>query len=216
MSAATPKMNDESHSPVERTHQVGQALSAGLAALSRVVFSDSDAGEIFRVATAAVGGLGPCRVEASYRWVNGEFIRFPPSQTVHPETERHRQSNWDGQVDVEDGRWGWAFPLRHRRAVNGCLVISATSAPTKDQTQLLSILAQQAGTALAHAATHDRDAGDAAQLTKANADLEVANRELAAMVARLRRQTKVHEALSAALAAGTSEQGIADALNDLR
>ena len=209
-------MNDESHSPAERTRQAGQALSAGLAALSRVTFSDSDAGEIFRVATAAVGGLGPCRVEASYRWVNGEFIRFPPSQPVHPETERHRQSDWDGHVDVEDGRWGWAFPLRHRRAVNGCLVISATTAPTKDQTQLLTILAQQAGAALAHAAKHDRDSGDAAQLTKANADLEVANRELAAMVARLRRQTKVHEALSAALAAGTSEQGIADALNDLR
>ena len=202
--------------PVERTHRVEQALSAGLAALSRVTFSDSDAGEIFRVATAAVGGLGPCQVEASYRSVNGEFIQFPPSQPAHRDIERHRRSNWDGQVKAEDGRWGWAFPLRHRRAINGCLVVSATSPPSKNATQLLTILAQQTGAALAHAATHDRDAGDAAQLTKANADLEVANRELAAMVARLRRQTKVHEALSAALAAGTSEQGIADALNDLR
>ncbi len=215
MGPAAPKMNDESHSPSQGARQVDQALSAGLAALSRVTLSDSDAGEIFRVATAAVDGLGPCRVEASYRSVNGEFNLFPISQSVHPETDRHRQSNWDGQVDVADGRWGWAYPLSHRRAVNGCLVVSAISAPTKDQTQLLTILAQQTGAALAHAATHVRDACNAAQLKKSNADLAVANRELAATVARLQRQTKVHEALSTTLAGGTGEQGIADALNEL-
>jgi sugar diacid utilization regulator len=208
-------MNDEPHSPVQSTRQAEQALSAGLAALSRITFSDFDAGEIFRVATAAVGALVPCRVEASYRSVNGEFIQFPPSQPAHPNFERHRQSNWDGQVDAKDGRWGWAFPLRHRRAVNGCLVVSAISAPTKDETQLLTILAQQTGAALAYAAMHDRDSGDAAQLTKSNADLKVANRELGTTVTRLRRQTKVHEVLSTALAAGTGEQGIADALNEL-
>jgi sugar diacid utilization regulator len=76
-------------------------------------------------------------------------------------------------------------------------------------------LAQQTGAALAHAATHARVSGDAAQLTKTVADLEVANRELAATVGRLERQTKVHEALSTAVAAGTGEQGIADALDDL-
>lgn len=76
-------------------------------------------------------------------------------------------------------------------------------------------LAQQTGAALAHAATHARVSGDAAQLTKTAADLEVANRELAATVWRLQRQTKVHEALSTAVAAGTGEQGIADALYDL-
>jgi sugar diacid utilization regulator len=208
-------MNDKSPSPSQGTREVEQALSAGLAALSRVTFSDSDAGEIFRVATAAVGGLGPCQVEASYRSVNGEFLQFPPSQPAHRDLERHRRSNWDGQVKAEDGRWGWAFPLRHRRAINGCLVVSATSPPSKNATQLLTILAQQTGAALAHAATHDRDSGDTAQLTKSNADLKVANRELAATVTRLQRQTKVHEALSTALAAGTGEQGIADALNDL-
>jgi len=201
--------------PVERTRLAEQALSAGLAALSRITFSESDASEIFRVATAAVGGLGPCQVEASYRSVNGEFVQFPASQPAHRDIERHRRSNWDGQVNAEDGRWGWAFPLRHRRAINGCLVVSATSPPSKNATQLLSILAQQTGAALAHAATHDRDSGDAAQLSKAIADLKVANRELAATVTRLQRQTKVHEALSTTLVAGTGEQGIADALNDL-
>src|SRR6202171_3541658 len=208
-------MNDESHSPAQGTRQAEQASSRGLVALSRVTFDDSDAGEIFREATAAVGGLASCRVEASYRSVNGEFVRFPPSQPAHPDIERHRESGWDGHVDPKGGRCGWAFPVGHRSTVNGCLVVSAASAPSKNQIQLLTILAQQTGAALAHAALHDRDSSDAAKLTKSNADLKVANRELGTTVTRLQRQTNVHGVLSAAVAAGMGEQGIADALNDL-
>ena len=208
-------MKDESHSAAEGTRQAEQASSRGLAALSRVTFSDSDVGEIFRVATAAVGGLASCQVEASYRSVDGGFVRFPPSQPAHPDIERHRESGWDGLVDVKDGRWGWAFPLSYRRAINGCLVVSAASAPSKNQIQLLTILAQQTGAALAHAAMHDRDIGYAAQLAKANTDLENANRDLATTVSRLQRQKNVHEALSTAVAASMGEQGIADALYDL-
>jgi hypothetical protein len=209
-------MNDELHGPAQGTRQDEQASPGGLAALSRVTFSDSDAGEIFCVATATVGGLASCQVEASYRSVNGGFVRFPPSQPAHPDIQRHRESGWDGQVDAKDGRWGWAFPLTHRSTVNGCLVVSAASAPSKNQIQLLTILAHQTGAALAHAATHDRDSADAAKLTKSNADLKVANRELGTTVTRLQRQTNVHEVLSTALAAGMGgEQGIADALNEL-
>jgi hypothetical protein len=94
-------------------------------------------------------------------------------------------------------------------------VLSAARAPSKNQIQLLTILAQQTGAALAHAAMHDRDTGTAAKLAKANADLEEANRELATTVLRLQRRTNVHEVLSAAVAAGMGEQGIADALHDL-
>src|SRR6185437_7373888 len=119
--------------------------------------------------------------------------RFPPSQPAHPDIQRHRESGWDGHVDTRDGRWGWAFPLSHRSTVNGCLVVSAASAPSENQFQLLTMLAQQAGAALAHAAMHDRDTGTAAKLRKANADQEVANRELATTVSRLQRQTNVHE-----------------------
>ena len=86
-------MNDASHSPAQGTRQAEQASPGGLAALSRVTFDDSDAGEIFREATAAVGELASCQVEASYRSVNGEFIQFPPSQPAHRDIERHRRSN---------------------------------------------------------------------------------------------------------------------------
>ena len=69
-------MNDESHSPAQGTRPDEQASSRGLAALSRLTFDDSDVGEIFREATAVVDGLASCRVEASYRSVNGGFVRF--------------------------------------------------------------------------------------------------------------------------------------------
>ena len=187
-----------------------------MAVLSRVDFSDCDIGEIFQVATAAVGNLGPCQVEASYRSVDGGFVRFPPSQPEHPDIERHlRESGCDGQVDVQGGRWGCALPLRHQSTVQGCLVISAISAPPENQILLLKILAQQAGAALAFVAMHERDIGSAGLLAKANTDLEETNRELAATVLRLRWQTKMHEVLSAAVAAGMGEQGIVDALYDL-
>ena len=108
---------------------------------------------------------------------------------------------------------------KHRQRVFGG---QCRRAPSNNQIQLLTILAQQTGAALAHAAMHDRDFGDAAKLTKsnadlkvANADLKVANRALGTTVTRLQRQTNVHEVLSTALAAGMGEQGIADALNDL-
>src|ERR1700722_18295776 len=154
-------MSAESPTPAQGPRQAEQTSPGGLAALSRVTFSDSDAGEIFRVATAAVGGLASCQVEASYRSVNGGFVRFPPSQPAHPHIERHRASGWDGQVDAKDGRWGWALPLRHQSTVQGCLVLSAVSAPPENHILLLTILAQQAGAALACVAMHERDIGSA-------------------------------------------------------
>jgi hypothetical protein len=187
-----------------------------LAVLSRVAFSDCDVGEIFQVVTAAVGDLAPCQVEASYRCMDGGFVRFPPSQPENPEIERRlRETGFDGQLDAQGGRWGWALPLSHRSTVQGCLLLSAVSAVSKNQTLLLTILAQQAGAALAYVAMHERDIGYAGQLAQANSDLEETNRQLAITVSRLQSQTNMHEVLSAAVAAGMGEQGIVDALHDL-
>ncbi|ORJ61811.1 PucR family transcriptional regulator [Mycobacterium simiae] len=209
-------MNGEARSGAGGARQAQQLSPGSLAALSNVDFTDSDADEIFSVATAAVGCLAPCQVAASYRSENGRFVRFPPSQAARPEIERHiLESGADGQVDLQNGRWGWAFPLSHRSTVNGCLVVSAASAPSENEFRLLTMLSQQAGTALAHAAMHDRETGTAAKLRQANADQEVANRELAITVSRLQRQTNVQEILSAAVAAGRGEQGIVNALYDL-
>jgi hypothetical protein len=192
--------------------EAGQVSSGSLATLSHIAFSDRDVGEIFRDATVAVGNLSQCQVVSSYRSVDGGFVRFPPSQPEHPEIERQlRECGCDGHVDVQDG-WGWALPLTHRSTVKGCLVLGALSAPPENQILLLTILAQQAGAALAYVAMHERDSGYTGQLAQANTDLEETNRDLATTVLRLQWQTNMHEVLSAAVAAGMGEQGIAEAL----
>jgi sugar diacid utilization regulator len=208
-------MNSDSLSPRGQSWPAGQVSPAQLATLSRVDFSECDIGGIFQVATTAVGNLSPCEVEASYRSVDGGFDRFPPAQPEHPEIERHlREAGCGGQVE-QRGRWGWMLPLSHRRTVKGCLVLSAVSAPSDNQVLLLKILAQQAGAALAYVAVHERDISAAGQLAKVNTELQKTNSELANTVSRLQGQSKMHEALSAAVAAGLGEQGVVDALHDL-
>jgi hypothetical protein len=188
-----------------------------LTALSQVSFDDHDAAEILRVAAAAISTVSPCRVEASYRVVEGAFVRCPSSQPEDLDLERRvRESGCDGQVTMDDDRrWGWAFPLRHQSIVNGCLVVSAASEPEKNQILVLTILTQQTGAALANAAMHDRDSGRATQLATVNTEFETTNRSLATSVLRLQRQLKVHEMLAAAEAAEIGEQGIVDALHEL-
>ncbi|MDT5109595.1 MAG: hypothetical protein QOE20_1485 [Mycobacterium sp.] len=195
----------------------GEVITSSLSALSQVSFDDRDADEILRVAAAAVGTVSPCRLEASYRVVEGAFVHFPSAQPDDPELERRcRESGCDGQVTMDDDRrWGWAFPLRHQSIVNGCLVVSAASEPGKNHILLLTILAQQTGAALAIAAMHDRDRGRATQLATATTELETTNRALVARVTRLQRKMEVHERLAAAEAAEIGEQGIVDALHEL-
>jgi sugar diacid utilization regulator len=209
-------MNVESVSQYDDAGEV-EEISSSLTALSQVSFDDHDAAEILRVAAAAISTVSPCRVEASYRVVEGAFVRCPSSQPEDPDLERRvRQSGCDGQVTMDDDRrWGWAFPLRHQSIVNGCLVVSAASEPGKNQILVLTILAQQTGAALANAAMHDRESGRATQLATVNTEFETTNRSLATSVLRLQRQLTVHEMLAAAEAAEIGEQGIVDALHEL-
>src|SRR5258705_5092963 len=76
-------MKDEPCRPTEGTWQADQVPPGGLVALSSITFSDSDASEIFRVATATVDNLAPCQVEACYQSVDAGFVRFPPYQPAH-------------------------------------------------------------------------------------------------------------------------------------
>ena len=209
-------MNVESVSQYDDAGEV-EEITSGLTALSQVRFDDHDAAEILRVAAAAIGTISPCRVEASYRVVEGAFVRSPSSQPEDLDLERRvRESGCDGRVTMDDDRrWGWAFPLRHQSIVNGCLVVSAAREPGKNQILVITILTQQTGAALANAAMHDRDSGRATQLATVNTEFETTNRTLATSVLRLQRQLKVHEMLAAAEAAEIGEQGIVDALHEL-
>jgi sugar diacid utilization regulator len=115
--------------------------------------------------------------------------------------ELAREADYDGQVQIPYRTWGWALGLRSQDTLTGCMVVSAANKPTRHHILLLTTLAQQIAAALACADMHQRDT--------------VANQALATTVQRLQEQTNVHEVLSAALAAGLSEQGIADTLHGL-
>jgi sugar diacid utilization regulator len=179
-----------------------EEASRGLELLSKISFDQLDAEEILRIATATVETLGPCRVEATYRSVGRDFILCPRSQPKRPQiVELAREADYDGQVQIPCRTWGWALGLRSQNMLAGCMVVSAANKPARQQFLLLTTLAQQTAAALASADMHHRDT--------------VANQTLATKVERLQEQTNVHEVLSAALAAGLTEQGIADTLHQL-
>jgi DNA-binding PucR family transcriptional regulator len=183
--------------------------SGGLAALTRINFHSLDPEDILAVAAKGAAALCTCRVEASYFALDEEMKLCPPSQNERPElTDALQRSSWEGRIELPRGDWGWAFPLSHRDALHGCLVIGASVEPRPDHLLLLQLLALRAGAALACAEMQQREAGRASQLAEAN---EI----LAKAVHRLKARTEAHELLEAALAAGEGLQGIVDALHRL-
>ncbi|MCW2653220.1 MAG: hypothetical protein JWR32_4196 [Mycobacterium sp.] len=178
----------------------------GLVALSKISLDHGDAAQVLQAAADAVATLAPCQVEASYRVANDALIRCPASQPDRPDFDRLiGKHGCDRSVTVGDGRWAWAFSLRHQSVVHGCLVVSAAHQPTKIQFLLLTLFAWQTGAGLAHAAMHDRDATTAQQL-------ETTVLQLQRHTEQLQRQIDMREVLRAALSAGLGEHGIADAL----
>lgn len=185
------------------------ATPGGLAVLTRIIFHSLDPEDILAVAAEGAAALCACRVEASYCAADTEMKLCPPSQTERPAlTEMLQRSSWEGRIELPGGDWGWAFPLSHRHALKGCLVIGASAEPTPDHLLLLQLLAQNAGAALACAELHLLEVGRASQLAEANEVLAVA-------LHRLKARTHTHELLEAALAAGEGLQGIVDALHRL-
>jgi sugar diacid utilization regulator len=134
---------------------------------------------------------------------------YPPKHGQHSDFDGLlRESGGDGPVTVPGTGWGWAFALRHHNMLHGHVIVSAAVAPTPDQLLLLTVLAQQTATALSCAEMHRRDTTSARQL-------EDSNEAMQATLRRLQARTKVHEVFAGVLAAGSGEQGTADALHDL-
>jgi PucR C-terminal helix-turn-helix domain/GGDEF-like domain len=183
--------------------------AGGLAALARINFRSLDPTEILAMATDGVADLCPCRIEASYCAVDEEMKLCPSTQSERPElTDILQRSSWKGKIELPQGGWGWAFPLCHRDAIQGCLVVAAIAELTPDHFLLLELFAQQVGAALASAELHERD-------VRRTRQLEDANEVLAYAVQRLEARTYAHEQLGAALAAGAGPQGIVEALQRL-
>ncbi|MGW4848842.1 PucR family transcriptional regulator [Nocardia brasiliensis] len=197
------------------SHPIGDRAAAqlvslrGLCALSAALSSEHEFVEILRMAGAAVPSLGSCRTLASYRWVDGEFQRYPQERPAEPGLDAQVSAqDGAGSVTLADEKWAWAFVLGSLSGVVGSLIVGSDRAPRSDEIALLEVLAQITGAALANAATHERAAVDASELTEIN-------EHLAAKVLRLERQTRALEVLSGAAAYGKGEQGIADAIAQL-
>jgi hypothetical protein len=198
----------DAHSTIESCDDREAAGTAsGLASLARINFGSLFPKEILAVAAEGAAALAPCRVEASYCAADEGMELCPPSQPRRPElTDVLQQSRWNGEIDLPQHVWGWAFALCHRDAIQGCLVVGASAKPTSDQILLLEMLAQRTGAALSYARLHQGDVRRARQLEKSNEDLAHA-------VQRLQARTRARELLGAALAAGEGQQGIVDALH---
>ena len=178
-----------------------------LAALARINFPSLDPTAILATATDGASALCPCRIEATYCAIDETMTLCPPTQSERTElTDELRRSGWRGAVNFPDRHWGRAFPLSHREAVHGCLVVSATAQPESNQILLLEVLAQRAGAALACAEIHQRD-------VRRTRQLEESNRGLTSAVQRLEARTHVHELLEAAVSAGAGQEGIVEALH---
>ena len=200
----------DAHSTIDPCDDLGASDSAsGLAALARINLGSLVPEEILAVAADGAATLAPCRVEASYRDAGDGMKLCPPTQPDRPElTDTLQRSRWNGKVDLSQHNWGWAFPLCHHDAMQGCLVVGASAQPSSDQILLLEMLAQHAGAALSCARLHQRDVRRAHELEESNEDLAHA-------VERLQSRTRVHELMGAALANGDGHQGIVDALHRL-
>ncbi|ORV93037.1 hypothetical protein AWC12_01130 [Mycolicibacterium iranicum] len=148
-------------------------------------------------------------MEAAYRLVDNCWDRLPLSPERLPDLDqRIAACCGTGAVHLPGREWGWAFPLMYRNAVEGALVVSAAERPSREQIQILMVLANQTAAALARAALHRRDAHCTEQLANVSVELAGARQQLQS-------RANVHKTIEAALGSGKGEQGIIDALHAL-
>ncbi len=191
---------------------------AGLFVLSMTMFDRREEADIFRLALSAVATLGSSRAVAAYLTTGKGLERFPiPGADPVPslDAEVAALSGEDGRVTVEDRPWAWALSLRSIGGHSGYLVVGAAAEPTVDEQFLLQVLAHQAGAALTNASLHRREQQAAVELRTLNERAAAANMQLAASVAELQLQTRIHDVLTEVAVSGRGEQGIAQAVHDL-
>jgi hypothetical protein len=79
--------------------------------------------DILRLAAEAVPSLGCCRALASYRIVDGQYLRYPQHARPDLDAQIHALDG-DGSIEVPDGRWGRVLILSSMPGAVGSLLVT--------------------------------------------------------------------------------------------
>jgi sugar diacid utilization regulator len=186
-----------------------QSTLRGLFAVSTMMIDGRTADDIIQLAATSVSSLSSCGAKAVYLVAAGALRRRDDTE---PDAELDRQvrllDGVSGPLVLPDGGWCWGFALRGLDGLLGYLVVHAAVQPPEDEFFLLEALGQQTAGALVNASLHRREREHTLELHELNG-------RLSASVARLERQTHVHEVLSDISVSGAGEPGIAHAVHQL-
>ena len=181
----------------------------GLFVVSMMMFDSRRADDIIQLAATSVPSLSGCEVDAAYLVIDGALTRRDAGAADAELDARVGSLDGNsGRVDLPDGVWRWGFALRGLSGLAGWLVVRGPAEPSRDEFFLLTALGQQTAGALANASMHRRE-------REQSRELQAVNTELSDSVARLEKQTHVHDVLSTIAASGAGEPGIAHALHEL-
>ena len=180
-----------------------------LLALSMVMTARSDEAEILEIAATSLPSLLPCYVLgallAGSEW--WPYTKVAP-QAATDVVDQLRDLTGDSELVSDIAPSVNALALGSLDGVFGHLVVATDRALGEREQYALRAFTQQTAMALASARLRARERSHAAEMS-------VANDKLAASVAALERSTAIHVRLTALVAGGAGQQGVADALHEL-
>ncbi|NMH99162.1 PucR family transcriptional regulator [Pseudonocardia acidicola] len=206
MSTTNPSGSSDTAAAREQLAQLRSLL-----ALSMVLAEDHGDEGILRIAISAVGSLGRVEVHASYLVRDGRLVASSvTSDASDPglDAQVEMLAGSGGRVTVPGRSWGWAYPLASMSGLRGYLVVCADAEPSADEQLLVTVLAQQAGAALAAACLRRRE-------REQTEELRSLTEKLGSAVSELEERTRIHEALTRGVSAPDSEVGLARAVHQL-
>lgn len=189
----------ESGAEIEQRDALSRLRS--LLVLSQLMMESTSESQIQQLAVGAARSLAPCaevRIHLADAGGHGVGTAGIPSDLGEA----------GGPVDHAHGDWAWAYPLRSGRGHLGWLAVTCHDEPCEEERFLLHALGQQTGAALANRRLHEQERSAAAEVARANVQLQET-------LAALQRSMEIHERLTRVAASGDGQAGLAQALHEV-